>query len=175
MGGELNYMTSNPAKEVAYLESNNPDGFHTWAVEEIEQFEQEYPIGTKQRLAPAFLLYTGVRRSDVIRLGRQMVKYVKRADCEGRALAFREWNGRKKIVKEHHLPILPELQEAMDAIPSNHMTFLVTEFNKPYPMAGSATGSVANAAWPAWRIARLMVSAKQAPPLQLTMEQPSIS
>ena len=37
----------------------------SWTDAEIAAFEQRWPIGTKQRLAFALMLYTGQRRSDV--------------------------------------------------------------------------------------------------------------
>jgi integrase len=49
-------------------------GHRTWTDEEIAAFEAHYPIGTEARLAFALLLYTGQRRSDVVRMGRQHVK-----------------------------------------------------------------------------------------------------
>ena len=49
-------------------------GHRTWTDEEIAAFEAFYPIGTEARLAFALLLYTGQRRSDVVRMGRQHVK-----------------------------------------------------------------------------------------------------
>ena len=54
----------NPAREVAYFKSGS-EGFHTWTPEEVQQFEERHPIGTKARLALALLLYTGQRRSDI--------------------------------------------------------------------------------------------------------------
>ena len=50
------------------------EGFHTWTEEEIAQFEATHAIGTRPRLALALMLYTGQRRSDVVRMGRQYVK-----------------------------------------------------------------------------------------------------
>src|SRR5215471_13306138 len=50
------------------------DGFHTWTEDEIARYEAHHPIGTKPRLALALLLYTGQRRSDVVRMGRQHIK-----------------------------------------------------------------------------------------------------
>src|SRR5262245_17620934 len=50
------------------------EGLHPWTVAEVEQFEACYPIGSKARLALALLMYTGVRRSDVVKLGRQHVR-----------------------------------------------------------------------------------------------------
>ena len=49
-------------------------GFHCWTDEEIAQFEAHHPIGSKPRLALALLLYTGQRRGDVIRIGRQHIR-----------------------------------------------------------------------------------------------------
>jgi len=60
-----------PAHGVKYLGSNS-DGFHTWTEQEVHQYEAQHPVGTKARLALALLLYTGVRRSDVVKLGRPM-------------------------------------------------------------------------------------------------------
>jgi integrase len=50
------------------------DGYHTWTEADIEQFERVHPVGSRARLAFALLLYTGQRRSDVIRLGRQHIR-----------------------------------------------------------------------------------------------------
>jgi integrase len=61
-------VSHNPAREVEYLKSNNPAGYHTWTTEEVRQFEARHPIGTKARLALALLLFTGQRRSDIVSL-----------------------------------------------------------------------------------------------------------
>src|SRR5262249_2071772 len=42
--------------------------------EEIAQFEAHHPIGSKPRLAFALLRYTGQRRGDVIKMGRQHIR-----------------------------------------------------------------------------------------------------
>jgi hypothetical protein len=39
----------NPAREVSYFKSGS-EGFHTWTAEEVQQFEERHPIGTKARL-----------------------------------------------------------------------------------------------------------------------------
>jgi integrase len=46
-------------------------GYRTWSEAEIQRFEAAHAIGTKARLAFALLLYTGQRRGDVVKLGRQ--------------------------------------------------------------------------------------------------------
>ena len=50
------------------------EGFHVWTDDEIAKFEVRWPIGTRERLALTILLYTGLRRGDAARLGRQHVR-----------------------------------------------------------------------------------------------------
>ncbi len=100
------------------------EGFHCWEEQDIARFEAAFPIGTRERLALALLLYTAARRSDVVRFGPQHIK-------NGR-LAFRQTKTRGAV----DLPIHPELRAILDATPSGHLTFLVTSFGKPFTAAG---------------------------------------
>lgn len=120
-------VTVNLARDVPYFKSSG-EGFHTWTLDEIEQYEARHPIGTKARLALALLLYTGVRRSDVVQLGRQMIK--------NGWLRFTEVKGRSRLVKDRDVPVLPQLQAVIDATPGEHMSFLVTELGAPFTDAG---------------------------------------
>jgi integrase len=43
---------------------------HTWTEEELTTFEKRWPLGTRERLAYALLLYTGQRGGDVVRMRR---------------------------------------------------------------------------------------------------------
>jgi integrase len=118
---------SNAAKEVPYL-SSSPEGFHSWTTDEVHRFEGRHPIGTKARLALALMLYTGQRRSDIVRLGRQHIKHgwLKITQHKNRS--------RKAIVVE--IPVLAQLQDIIDASPCGDLTFLVTEFGKPFTPNG---------------------------------------
>jgi site-specific recombinase XerD len=51
-------------------------GHHAWTVDEVRQFEEHHPVGSKALLALVLLLWTGVRRCNVVRLGRQHVRNV---------------------------------------------------------------------------------------------------
>jgi integrase len=64
-GVRKKHAPTNPARDVEYFKSGST-GFHTWEVDEVRQFEERHPVGTKARLALALLLFTGQRRSDVI-------------------------------------------------------------------------------------------------------------
>jgi integrase len=119
---------TNPAAVVPYLKSSG-DGFHTWTIEEVEAFEARHPSGTKARLALALLLNTGVRRSDVVKLGRQHKR-------DG-WLTYKPTKNSHRNPKVVTIPILPELQAELDAAGiEGQMTFLQTEFGKPYTAEG---------------------------------------
>lgn len=132
---EYGYAQHNPAKDVPYLRSNNPDGHHAWTREEIAQYQEAHPVGTKARLALDLLLYTGVRASDVIALGPQMER--QREGDPRRWLHFTEFKGRQRKPKHRELPILPILAETIEATPSGHLSYLVTEFGRPFSTAKS--------------------------------------
>lgn len=123
------YADRNPARECEYIRTGS-EGFHTWTGDEVAQFEARWPLGTKQRKALDLLAYTGVRRSDVVRLGKQMERN------GGTALAFTEAKGRDGKPKHRVIPILPILRRSLDASPSGHLTYLVTAFGKPYTANG---------------------------------------
>lgn len=133
---ENDLVDADPTAAVNYLRSGS-EGFHTWTVEEVRQYEAAHSIGTKARLALALLLFTGVRRSDVVKLGRHMERdgvlhFTETKGANSRAL------GRKKTsdAKKRTLPILPDLRAVIDATPSGQLVYLVTQFGKPFTAAG---------------------------------------
>jgi integrase len=138
--------TKNPAREVAYLKSRNPDGHRTWSEDNARKFEERHPLGTKARLALDLFLYTGVRISDVACLGPTMERKIveRRPDgsvVEVEKLVFTEKKGRGQLVKNHQLPILPPLRTSIDAYSAahpnrRHLVYLVTAFDRPYTVKG---------------------------------------
>jgi len=127
------YANKNPARDVTYLQSNNPDGIPAWSEADAARYEARHPIGTKARLAFDLLLYTGVRRSDAVRLGPQMER-------DGK-LVFSEKKGSSRIVKTHELPILPPLRRSIDATKKQigHLVYLVTATGQPQSAHGFGT------------------------------------
>jgi integrase len=79
-------------------------------------------------LALALLLFTGQRKSDVIAFGRQHVK-------DG-WLLFTQFKNRNRRPVTLDLPVLLELQTAIDAGPCGNLTFLVTAHGKAFTAAG---------------------------------------
>jgi site-specific recombinase XerD len=63
---EIGMRHDDPTRDIQAIRVKT-DGYHSWDEQEIAQFEERHPIGTTARLALALLLYTGQRKSDVIR------------------------------------------------------------------------------------------------------------
>ena len=72
-GVDVGMIASNPALGVKRYR-NRSEGNHSWSEIEIAQFQATHAIDTRAGLALALLLYTGQRRSDVVRMGWQHVK-----------------------------------------------------------------------------------------------------
>lgn len=119
---KLGWRTDNPVEATDGFKSGK--GWHCWTEAEIAQFEQRWPLGTRERLAMALLLYTGLRRSDMVLVGRQH----RRGD---------EFDLRhEKNDSDTTIPIAPPLAAALDAMDGAHLTYLVTEFGKPFTANG---------------------------------------
>ncbi|HEX9324851.1 MAG TPA: tyrosine-type recombinase/integrase, partial [Xanthobacteraceae bacterium] len=99
-------------------------GFHAWTEDEIATFEASHPIGSRARLALGLLLYTAQRRSDVIRMGRQHVR-------EGAIQVRQQKTGASLLIPMHQ-----DLVEIIAATPGDNLTFLTTQFGKPFTPAG---------------------------------------
>lgn len=102
------------------------NGFAMWTEEQIAQFEARHPIGSKARLAFALLLYTGQRRGDVIRMGRQHIKNGLLTITQKKTTGGRTTGVTVKV------PVHPTLAAIIEATPSEHLTFLTTQTGKPY-------------------------------------------
>jgi integrase len=96
------------------------DGHHTWTEDEIAAFEAVHPIGSRERLALALGLYTAQRRGDVIKMGRQHIR-------DGVLHVKQEKTGAPLAI-----PVHPELAIVLATVPPTQMTFLQTQYGKPF-------------------------------------------
>jgi integrase len=96
------------------------DGIHAWSEAEIAQYEGHHEIGSKPRLAFALALYTGQRRADVVRMGRQ---HVRNGTLEVR---------QQKTTAVLEIPLHDDLQKIIEVTPGEHLTFLTTKTGKSY-------------------------------------------
>jgi integrase len=108
----------NPASDIKSVRPRT-DGYRPWEDEQVALYRQRHTLGTQARLALELLLNVGVRRGDVVRVGRQHIR--------AGVISIRTQKGDVQL----DIPVLPELQAAMEAMPpSDHLTFLVTAYGK---------------------------------------------
>jgi integrase len=96
-------------------------GFVAWTETDVAKYQARWPVGTRQRVWLDVLLYTGLRRGDAVRIGRQHVR-------KGVAQIKTEKSGETVPAV---FPILPILQETLDAGPTGELTFIVGASGKP--------------------------------------------
>ena len=120
----LEMLTTDPLTGVK-LVAIKSNGHHPWEPEECTKFESHHAAGTRARLAYELLLQVGQARCDVVRMGCQHVR-----------------NGvislqRQKTKVPFDVPVMPALQQAIDAMPvTDNLTILVTARGKPFTAAG---------------------------------------
>ncbi|MBB3980081.1 integrase [Rhizobium azooxidifex] len=117
----------NPCSGIKRLKSG--DGFHTWTEEEVRQFEAKHPAGSRARLALNIGLYTGFRLQTMAIFGRQHVT------ADG-WIKIRPAKTARSSGVDVDIPMLPELETALADGPVGNMTFLVTEYGKPFSVKG---------------------------------------
>jgi integrase len=119
----IGWCRGDPTRELRATVKRGP-GFRPWGEEQVQNFRAYHLLGSRARLAFELLLGTAQRRGDVIRMGSQHVR-------DGLLHVTQSKTGANLAI-----PILSELQAALDATASGHLTFLVTEHGKPFSAAG---------------------------------------
>jgi integrase len=94
---------------------------HTWTEAELAAFESRWPLGTRERLAYALLLYTGQRGGDVVRMQRSDIR-------NGAIHVIQEKTGTELYVKLH-----PALVRTIKAGPAKGL-YLVGEERSGRPI-----------------------------------------
>jgi integrase len=113
---ETRIRTDNP---FAGLRPYRLGTYHTWTDAEIAQFERRWPLGTRERLAFALLLYTGQRGGDVVTMLRSDI-------VDGRIRVAQD-KARKGTTNELLIPVHPALARALLAGPVVGMTHIITD------------------------------------------------
>jgi integrase len=124
---EDGHAKSNPCRDVRKIKYAT-DGYHTWTVAECLQYWGRHPKGTKAGLALALLLWLGIRKGDLVTLGRQHVR--------NGYFRFVPHKTQYMRVEAIEIPVLPPLQEFIHAGPCGDLNFLVTDYGKPYTRNG---------------------------------------
>lgn len=121
---DADLVQKDPTEGVANVARPKTGGFHVWTEDEIAMFEARWPVGTRERLALAILLYTGVRRGDAARLGRQHVR--------NGVIHLRTEKTNTPVA----IPVLPALQEIIDASPTGDLAFIARLDGRPMSKEG---------------------------------------
>lgn len=120
---KMRLRADNPTAGIKFLPVDG-DGHAAWTEGLVGAYRATHASGAKARLAFELLVGTMQRRGDVVKLGRQHMR-------DG-ALSFRQ----SKTGMLVEIPVLPELQVELAALPAGQMTFLMTEQGKPFTAAG---------------------------------------
>jgi integrase len=117
---EAGLIKIDPTAGVADPSLPTTQGFPIWTEEDAAAYEKRWPIGTRQRVWFDVLLYTGLRRGDAVRLGRQHVR-------DGIATIKTE-----KTDTEVTLPILPVLAKTLAAGPCGDLALITNANGQPF-------------------------------------------
>ena len=119
----MGWRKDNPVRESKSPRARS-DGHTPWSEADIETFKARWPSGTKERLALELLLCLGQRRSDTCAMGRQHLVGTDKI--------------RLTSVKNKY-PLVIRLHRDLKAELAHHdkaMTFILTEYGKPFTRAG---------------------------------------
>lgn len=121
-------IKESPAAGISKIKTDT-DGFHTWSMEDIGAYLQRHPRGTTGYLACILLLFTGLRRSDAVKLGRQHMR--------SGTVRFKTSKTGAELAARIPWP----LQDAIDAMPeSGELPILLNGYGKAFA-SGAAFGN----------------------------------
>jgi integrase len=118
---EAKHVTVDPTVGVKNPKRRKGPGFPVWTEEDAAAYDKRWPIGTKERVWRDVLFYTGLRRGDAVTLGRQHVR-------DNIATLRTEKSQGEMIVS---IPILPILQQTLNAGPTGELAFICGKNGKP--------------------------------------------
>lgn len=113
------WISENPADGVS-TSAPETDGHHTWTVEEVLKYWEKHPIGTQACLALDLLLFTGLRRGDVVKVGKQHIR-------DGR-LRYRAQKNKVDI----DIPLLAPLARSIEATKTGDLALLCNSRGRPW-------------------------------------------
>jgi integrase len=115
-------IASDPTAGIVVNRPKTP-GHRPWTVEQIEQYRARWALGTQARLVMEFAYQTVSRRGEVCRLGPQHL-------YRGQNGEWRIKIARTKGSRDVDILVSPELLAAVQAMPRDHLTYLVNQNGK---------------------------------------------
>ncbi|WP_426526877.1 tyrosine-type recombinase/integrase [Bradyrhizobium sp. McL0615] len=119
---ERDHVKVDPTADVKTPKRKKGDGFVAWTESDVEAYCLKWPIGTRQRVWLDVLLYTGLRRGDAVRIGKQHVR-------EGVATIRTEKSGETIEVT---IPVLEVLQRTLNAGPIGDLAWICGARGEPF-------------------------------------------
>lgn len=120
------HIKRDPALEITFLK-NETDGFPPWTGDDVKRYCDRWPEGSHERMALMVLLFTGLRRGDAVRVGRQHVR--------NNEITIRL----EKTGNDVTIPILAPLARALAIGPVGDLTFICTMGGLPRVKEGFGT------------------------------------
>ncbi|TCL90330.1 site-specific recombinase XerD [Rhizobium sp. PP-WC-2G-219] len=96
------------------------DGFEPWTIDDVHKFCVKWQVGTRQRLAFELLLCSGLRRSDIVKAGRQHMT--------GSTFSMRT----KKTGAEITIEFPTRLIDVLAQTQTGDLAFIVGETGRPF-------------------------------------------
>jgi integrase/recombinase XerD len=126
-----NMRADDPTAGVKPVKIPKSKGHMTWLDSQVEMYREFHKLGTIPRLAIELMLNTAARRHDAHLLGRQHIR-------DGK-LCWRPHKTQRTTGKLLKVPILPEFQEALEAMPRTDevLNFLVNNYGRPFASAAA--------------------------------------
>lgn len=118
---EATHVRADPTDGVTNPKRPKGRGFPAWTESDVETYCRRWPIGTRQRVWLDVVLYTGLRRGDLVVVGRQHER-------DGVVTLRTEKGGETVTVT---LPILAPLRRTLDVGPIGQMAWICGERGAP--------------------------------------------
>lgn len=114
------HVAHDPTAGIKTPRASKPAGIAPWSEDDVTAYEERWALGTRERVWLDVLLYTGLRRGDAVRIGRQHIR-------DGVAALATEKTGQVVTI-----PILPILQRTLDAGPCSDLAFIASSTGQPF-------------------------------------------
>lgn len=132
---ENKHLPSNPVRDIKAGRRIKGGGFYTWGIPDVQQFLEYHRAQNTKRsrkaiLALGLLLFGGMRRQDMVTIGKQ--------HCRGdwiRYIPKKTLWRRREVSQKPLLPILKQIIADCSDI-AGDLTFLVTDYGKPFTENG---------------------------------------
>jgi integrase len=115
---DAGYVRADPAQGV-HVARPKTEGFEAWTPDDGEAFRTRWPLGTRERVAFEVLFATGLRRGDVVKIGRPHLR-------DGVLRITTEKTGERVAVA-----MSPELAQAIAPGPIDEFTYIAAVNGKP--------------------------------------------